>query len=130
MNSFASHNDASFLQIFYHGPNDIPSELHKITNEDAEQKSYISVTLVPVIIRAQENVRNLFEFQRKCRFNEESSLTYFPRIYTRDLCRLDCRMRKFLQICNCLPFFYKRRASDARCNKQGLKCIVHNIGEL
>lgn len=97
------------FQIYYHGPNELPSSLRKITNEDPEQKSYISLTLVPVMIKSQESTRKLFEFQRNCKFEEESTLASFPQIYTQDLCRLDCRMRRFQEICNCLPFFYKRK---------------------
>lgn len=97
------------FQIYYHGPNDLPSALRRITNEDPEQKSYISLTLMPVMIKSQEITRKLFEFQRKCRFEEESTLAYFPKMYTQDLCRLNCRMEKFREICNCLPFFYKQK---------------------
>lgn len=101
------------------------------------------------MIKSQESTRKLFEFQRKCKFEEESTLTYFPQIYTQDLCRLDCRMRKFLEICNCLPFFYKRKGtkyhsvsqtsttrvfylkvdSDKKCDIKGLKCIAKNKGK-
>lgn len=98
-----------YFQIYYHGPNELPSRLRKLTNEDPEQKSYISLTLVPVMIKAEEITRGLFEFQRKCKFEDESTLDYFPQTYTYDLCRLDCRMRKFKEICNCLPFFYHRK---------------------
>lgn len=101
------------LQIYYHGPNDLPSSLRRIVNEDPEQRSYISLTVVPVIIKSQEIIRGLFESQRKCRFEEESSLEFFPRVYTQDLCRLDCRMRKFRETCSCLPFFYKRRGAKS-----------------
>ncbi|CRL07283.1 CLUMA_CG020262, isoform A [Clunio marinus] len=95
--------------IYYHGPNELPSKLKKITNEDPEQKSYISLVLIPVIIKSQKNTRDLFEFQRKCKFEDESDLEYFPQIYTQDLCQLECRMKKFLEFCDCLPFFYKRK---------------------
>lgn len=97
------------FQIYYHGPNEIPSQLRRIVNEDPEQGSYISLSLIPVMIKSQESTRKLFEFQRKCRFEEESTLVNFPQIYTQDLCRLDCRMQKFLEVCKCLPFFYKRK---------------------
>lgn len=137
------------FQIYYHGPNDLPSTLRRVANEDPKQKSYISLVLVPVIIKSQESTRNLFEFQRKCKFEEESTLAYFPQIYTQDLCRLDCRMRKFLEVCHCLPFFYKRKGtkyhsalqttsfqlfhpkvdSDMKCDYKGLKCIAKNKGE-
>jgi Amiloride-sensitive sodium channel len=43
--------------------------------------------------------------QRHCRFPYESNLTYFP-IYTYNLCRQDCRIKKFLELCGCIPFFY------------------------
>lgn len=102
------------FQIYYHGPNEIPSQLRRIVNEDPEQGSYISLSLIPVMIKSQERTRALFEFQRKCRFEEESTLVNFPQIYTQDLCRLDCRMAKFLDVCKCLPFFYKRKGTQGR----------------
>lgn len=97
------------FQIYYHGPNALPSALKRIVNEDPQQKSYISLTLVPIMIKSQESTRGLFEFQRKCKFEEESNLAYFPHLYTQDLCRLECRMRKFRDACGCLPFFYRRK---------------------
>lgn len=64
------------------------------------------------MIKSQESTRQLFEFQRKCKFETESNLAYFPQIYSQDLCKLDCRMRKLRKICNCLPFFYKRQGES------------------
>lgn len=146
-------NDSWFVwcfQIYYHGPNELPSTLRRVVNEDPKQKSYISLVLVPVMIKSQERTRQLFEFQRKCKFEEESTLTYFPQIYTQDLCRMDCRMRKYLEICDCLSFFYKRKGvqsvleilnnwrtsfltlkvySDIKCDIKGLKCIADIKGK-
>lgn len=100
------------------------------------------------MIHSQESTKSLFEFQRKCKFEEESNLDYFPRIYTQDLCRLECRMKKFREKCGCLPFFHKRKSEqqilllnlgvdsfwllsdhDKPCDKVGLKCIVKNKGK-
>lgn len=61
---------------------------------------------------SQDSIRNLFEFQRKCKFPEESALTYFPVMYSRDLCLYECRIKKFLDLCKCLPFFYGNRGND------------------
>lgn len=104
------------FQVYYHGPNALPSTLKRILNEDPVQKSYISLSLVPIMIKSQESTRHLFEFQRKCKFEDESNLDYFPQIYTQDLCRLECRMKKFLELCGCLPFFYQTKGCEKLFN--------------
>lgn len=97
-------------QIYYHGPFTLPSNLNKIYKDDTDQKSYVTFDVIPFIIMSQEDIKSLFEFQRKCKFSDESALDYFPQIYSRDLCLYECRMKKFLDLCKCIPFFYGRKS--------------------
>lgn len=100
-----------FLQIYYHGPFDLPSISKRVSSEDTKQKSYISLKFAPLIITSDEKIlKNLFEFQRKCKFASEGNpLSHFQtEIYSQDLCQYECRVEKFLDICKCIPFFYKR----------------------
>lgn len=95
-----------FRKIYYHGPFKLPSKLKKILKEDTDQKSYVTFEVVPLAIMSHDKIKNLFEFQRKCKFPDESSLKYFPEIYSQDLCLYECRIQKFLDLCKCIPFFY------------------------
>ncbi|KAG5672729.1 hypothetical protein PVAND_002830 [Polypedilum vanderplanki] len=118
-----SHN----VDVYYHGPYSLASDLRKVVNENPTQKSYMTLSIVPVIIKSQDKIRNLFEFQRQCKFTEENVLSFFPNIYSQDLCFYECRMKKLKDICKCIPFFYKRRdGNDRQCSTQGLKCVVRN----
>lgn len=101
-----------YSQIYYHGPFTLPSNLNKIYKDDTDQKSYVTFDVVPFIIMSQEDIKSLFEFQRKCKFSDESSLDYFPQVYSRDLCLYECRMKKFLDLCKCIPFFYGRKSME------------------
>ncbi|KAL7020155.1 hypothetical protein ACKWTF_011388 [Chironomus riparius] len=114
------------VDIYYHGPFTLPSNLNKISKDDKDQKSYVTFDVVPFVIMSQENIKSLYQFQRKCKFPDESTLDYFQQVYSRDLCLYECRMKKFLDLCKCIPFFYKRKNGIKQCHQNGLKCIVHN----
>lgn len=98
------------LQILYHGPNELPSLSRMYTsNEDPDQRSFISITLIPIVTQSNEQIRNLYESQRKCKFNDDTSLSFFKGAYTRDLCIYECRMKLLSEICECNPFFFTKR---------------------
>lgn len=121
-----TQNIINNVNIITHGPNDVPSSLLKILNTNPNRQGYSSLLMKPIIIRSEENTKNLFVFQRKCKFTTESSSKYFPQLYTEDLCRLECRMKKFKTLCNCMPFFYIHIKNDRQCDKRGLQCIYEN----
>lgn len=60
----------------------------------------------------------------KSRFN----LSTFPQAYTRNLCKMDCRIRRALKFCGCMPFFYAVSGVKV-CDIDGMLCLARHANE-
>lgn len=56
-------------------------------------------------ILTADSLRDFSIQRRKCLFPDEPVLQYFP-VYTKNLCRINCRIQAALLSCGCFPFFY------------------------
>lgn len=56
-------------------------------------------------ISSSDSLRAVSIKRRNCLYFEEKVLDFFP-VYTKNLCRINCRIRAALQLCGCVPFFY------------------------
>lgn len=54
-----------------------------------------------------EDAKQLSIAQRKCIFPDEGKLDYYDQEYTFTACMLECRIRKSMQYCHCIPPFYR-----------------------
>lgn len=87
--------------------------------------------LVDIVISMQEtktddNARDLTIHQRKCFFEDEMLLKYFKdEPYTFSGCLKECKLERALQICGCLPPFYRPAllSNVTFCDVQVLKCL-------
>ena len=125
-----TQNIINNVNIITHGPNNVPTSSLKIMNTNPNRQGYSSLLMKPIEIRSEQETKNLFVFQRNCKFTTESSSEYFPQLYTQDLCHLECRMKKYKKLCNCMPFFYIHIKNDRQCDKRGLECIYENRFEV
>ncbi|XP_058449237.1 uncharacterized protein LOC131429203 [Malaya genurostris] len=59
--------------------------------------------------------------QRGCRFHFESNLTHYS-IYTKEICRQECRLQLAYHSCGCIPHFYPNNIKQAKpvCNYKTL----------
>lgn len=106
--TFAIVSDMSIrADIYMHGPNKMPNELSKILNSELRQ-TLITLTFMPMLIQSTQSVKELFVFQRKCLFDDESPLELYPQMYTEDLCYVECYTKQFMKTCECAPFFLKK----------------------
>lgn len=55
-------------------------------------------------IKTEEKVRELKVHQRHCKFQNDGGLKTWP-VYTKDMCKIECRMRVIEDHCNCRPHF-------------------------
>ena len=117
-----------------------------------EQTSYLKLMFKTHVIKSKENVRSLVLRQRNCRFNQESDLRFFSSFYTKGLCKLNCKLEIFLNLCDCVPFYSFNVLDDDRrkgenliffsknevmlvsagvrnCNREGLRCIERKKGK-
>lgn len=56
-------------------------------------------------------------------YKDESNLSHFPWIYSKSLCRLQCKISKMIETCGCLPFFYRTNVNERNCDIYGMSCI-------
>ncbi|XP_033156185.1 sodium channel protein Nach [Drosophila mauritiana] len=74
-------------------------------------------------ISAESEVRNLPVAYRKCRFSDENNLQYYSP-YRPSLCRLECRIKWALSLCNCKPYFYVAAPEAPICKVSGMLCLA------
>lgn len=89
---------------------------------------YATVEMVALEIHTTADARDLSVSQRRCRFTEEAeSLQYSP-AYSLNFCRIECRIRLSLEICHCIPHFYRSRTKNGHqypvCDFNGMKCLA------
>lgn len=99
-----------------------------------------------------EDARQLSIGQRKCIFPEEFKLQYYEGNYTFTSCMKECRIRRCMKFCSCIPPFYRQFGNTdiilkfiiscrylfiilcsifpdntKYCNMTGLQCIANNM---
>ncbi|CAH0554021.1 unnamed protein product [Brassicogethes aeneus] len=68
--------------------------------------------------------------QRKCRkYDEAEDLPNSP-LYSKKLCKIECRMRLCLKYCGCLPYYYRNFNGEKICNLTELYCLSQYEDEL
>jgi hypothetical protein len=71
-----------------------------------------------------KNKYSFFFSQRKCIFPEEVKLQYYTGDnYTFTGCMKECRMKKCLKFCKCLPPFYHPAGNLPYCEIQDIECL-------
>ncbi|XP_062704241.1 uncharacterized protein LOC109411164 [Aedes albopictus] len=77
------------------------SNIIKTEMKDSEQ---IEMVLWVEQIVSSSNLKHLTPARRKCVYPYETTSYY--KLHTPNLCKMDCRIRKALQACDCIPYFY------------------------
>lgn len=65
----------------------------------------LEVTLKIDEIVADVELQGLKPKSRKCLFYNEPQSKYFD-VYTPNLCKINCRIKKAMKLCGCIPLFY------------------------
>ncbi|XP_016978723.1 sodium channel protein Nach [Drosophila rhopaloa] len=102
----------------------LPHDLRTVTFDAKVKSSYVLKLLVHSI-SADTEVRNLPVAYRKCRYNDENNLEYYSPYYP-SLCRLECRIKWALSLCNCKPYFYVAAPNAPICNISGMLCLARS----
>lgn len=78
-----------------------------------------------------EDARQLSVVQRKCIFPDEQRLSiYNDDEYTFTSCMKECRLRKAVQLCHCVPPFYRPLDVAPYCDLQDFDCLTKNVGNI
>lgn len=86
---------------------------------------------ISILVTMQETisditVRELRKKQRKCLFKDEANFKYFKDDeYSYTTCMKECRIKKALNICGCLPPVYLNEwmTNLTKCEFESLKCL-------
>ncbi|XP_077295038.1 pickpocket protein 11-like [Arctopsyche grandis] len=106
--------------IYFHSPTEIPQSLDK--SLAGAPLSFRSVILKVINLYSTDEVRELYLSQRKCRYMEENILSRSP-VYSYSMCTVECRARKTLEICGCMPHYYKALPNERICLLSELRCL-------
>ncbi|CAD7091134.1 unnamed protein product [Hermetia illucens] len=71
-----------------------------------------------------EDAKQLSIGQRKCVFSDEIKLDFFPNEYTFSGCMKECRIKKCIKMCRCIPPFYKPLPNVPYCKVEQLECLA------
>ncbi|XP_017078184.1 uncharacterized protein LOC108112605 [Drosophila eugracilis] len=111
------------LKLYFHDVNEfmLPHDL-KTLHHNAKTDISFTFEFLVNSISAENDVRNLPLAYRKCRYKDEDNLEYYSPYY-QSLCRLECRVKWALSLCNCKPFFYVAAVEAPVCNIRGMLCL-------
>lgn len=85
------------------------------------------VELFPSTLIAKESLRWFWPEQRNCLFRDER--TSYKGYYSQSECLLNCRVRSFVALCDCIPFFIPRASMNLAfnntptCNLEHVQCL-------
>ncbi|KAK5649197.1 hypothetical protein RI129_000226 [Pyrocoelia pectoralis] len=117
----------TFGEIFFHGQNEIPD--YYTTGHAIEEATDSTFHLTLIHLHTPPEVKLLTVDQRQCRLRDEGILRATP-IYSHHLCYMECRMRAYLKICNCTPYYFKRIENEPICDPDGMYCLFQRIDEV
>ncbi|XP_065209884.1 uncharacterized protein LOC135838178 [Planococcus citri] len=117
----------SDVRYYVHSPNEIPdisSSFFKVSGRMDRDTSFtvLETTVSPEINRLNPS-------QRKCRFEEEPTIPHM-KVYSFNLCRMQCRKEKAFELCGCAPYFYQKEHGIPVCGIKGLVCLSKYSEEL
>lgn len=98
----------------------------QIPAAQSQMASVVNVKVSMQQTKVDESVYNLSVQQRKCILKDEVKLQHFPNEpYSFSNCMRDCRMQRALELCECLPPFYRSSSlrNSTYCNTESLKCL-------
>lgn len=100
-------NISMSYDVFFHAAHEVPDISRQ--RYSCGESDYVSVELEALEIRTSEDAAALRISQRKCRFTEEARNMVTSPVYSFIICRIECRLKLALKLCNCIPHFYRNR---------------------
>ncbi|GAB0087900.1 uncharacterized protein DMENIID0001_022620 [Sergentomyia squamirostris] len=118
-------NLSTAYEVYFHAAMEIPDiSKRRYSFDDA---GYATVELTALEIRTTADARDLSISQRRCRFTDEAGSLQHSPVYSLNLCRVECRIQMALELCHCIPHFYRSRTKRGRqypvCGFEGMKCL-------
>ncbi|XP_054744362.1 pickpocket protein 11-like [Anastrepha obliqua] len=120
---YASEHKLAGYEIFALAP------FEYVALNSQHQKAFvrdnIHIHLTPLVTYATKYVGGYALKQRRCYMPDEYKLITFSK-YTQTNCFAECRSKKMLQLCGCVPPLWPRAANWAICTLTNASCVVAN----
>ncbi|XP_055629791.1 pickpocket protein 11 [Toxorhynchites rutilus septentrionalis] len=113
------------IYLYVHEEDDIMTATDTISSE-MKGTELVEVTLWVDQIVASNNLRYLTPARRKCIYEHETSSIF--KIHTANLCKVDCRVRRALIACGCIPFLYNIQ-NHKKCDASGMVCLSEKLND-
>ncbi|XP_075971050.1 pickpocket protein 28-like [Anticarsia gemmatalis] len=108
------------VKVLVNDPNDYP-ETSVIYRYITIGES-VDLKVEPMVFQSQSDIRRVDPDKRACWFHNEAFLGHTDR-YSFETCCTECKMRNYLEACNCVPYKYPRDPTTRTCEFEDLKCL-------
>ncbi|XP_050676133.1 sodium channel protein Nach-like [Leptidea sinapis] len=107
-------------KVLLSDPNDYPETtvLYKYVTTGAA----LDIKVQPRIFQSDDELRWIKIENRGCLFHDEGNLQHTSR-YSLETCKTECRMKRFLDTCGCIPYKYPREKNTRFCEFKDLECL-------
>ncbi|CAH0626876.1 unnamed protein product [Chrysodeixis includens] len=82
----------------------------------------VDIKVEPQVFQSDLSIRAIDPEKRECWFHDEASLGHTDR-YSYETCRTECKMKNYLDKCQCVPYKYPRDKTTRICELQDLNCL-------
>ncbi|CAH1644604.1 unnamed protein product [Spodoptera littoralis] len=82
----------------------------------------VDIKVEPMVFQSDSNVRRVEPQYRGCWFHDEVLLSHTNR-YSYETCVTECKMKNYMDACDCVPYKYPREKSTRICDFEDLKCL-------
>ena len=101
---YQSRKQPTKIQVSLHNPVE-PADIRTSSFEIPLGHSTI-VYITPKATEVDEDGKELTEFQRNCRLNQESGSLNIFKVYTKVGCLFECNLKHAIERCGCVPWNY------------------------
>ncbi|XP_043473944.1 pickpocket protein 28-like, partial [Leptopilina heterotoma] len=124
-NYFGFINSYEGASILIHEPHDYPEyDIYELVVQMSKQ---VNVIVSGTKVENDVTIRQLSQERRNCIFDLE-----VPYKYSYQSCIASCKMKRFLKICSCVPYYYPDTCVNISkiCDFSNMKCIRKNYVEI
>ena len=88
-----------------------------------------TITITPLGQRSIQSFRDLPNYRRKCKLEDELEENSIFKIYTMDNCMYECEVAKAYDFCQCIPwdFLHALKSNSSECDVFGRTCFYNVI---
>ncbi|XP_051163805.1 amiloride-sensitive sodium channel subunit beta-2-like [Leptopilina boulardi] len=119
---YGSTRDFAGAAVMIHESHDFPETDIVTATIQPDQQTNIAVSATQ--IKSLDEIRIYSPFDRTCIFEDEFNFEY-----SYQSCVAGCKMIRYLQICNCIPYYYPDTCMNISrtCDIKDITCIKQNI---